>query len=96
MNNSNRTTAPAWVVACLRRKLRQAIREQEELRARLSVRAREVVELNREKHQSERVQEFWKNQANEYFEGEIAAHRIIGGLHYLLEQAGVTIPDHLK
>lgn len=96
MNNSKKSSAPGWVVARLRRKLRQAIHEQEELRARLAIRAREVVELTREKHQAERVQEFWKNQATKYFEGEIAAHRIIGGLHYLLEQAGVTIPDHLK
>lgn len=96
MNNSNQTTAPGWVVARLRRKLRQAIREQEELRARLAIRAREVVELTHEKHQAQRVGEFWENQANQYFEGEIAAHRTIGGLHYLLEQAGVTIPEHLK
>ena len=43
MNNCKESNAPAWVVACLRRKLRQAIREQEELRALLAVRARQVV-----------------------------------------------------
>lgn len=96
MNNSKESNAPAWIVACLRRKLRNALREQDELRARLAVRARQVVELNHEKNQVERVSEFWKKQANEYFEGQIAAHRTIGGLHYLLEQAGVTIPEHLK
>lgn len=96
MNNSNEANAPAWVVACLRRKLRNALREQDELRARLAVRARQVVELNLEKSQAERVSEFWKKQANEYFEGQIATHRTIGGLRYLLEQAGGTIPEHLK
>lgn len=96
MNNSNEANAPAWVVARLRRKLRQAIREQEELRSRLAVRACQVAELNREKKQAERVSEFWKKQATEYFEGQIAALRTIGGLQYLLEQAGGTIPEHLK
>lgn len=96
MNNCKESNAPAWVVACLRRKLRQAIREQEELRALLAVRDRQVVELNHEKSQAESVSEFWKKQADKYFEGQIAAHRTIGGLHYLLEQAGGTIPEHLK
>lgn len=96
MNNSKESNAPAWVVACLRRKLRQAIREQEELRALLAVRARQVVELNHEKRQAESVSEFWKKQADKYLEGQIAAHHTIGGLRYLLEQAGGTIPEHLK
>lgn len=96
MNNSKESNAPAWVVACLRRKLRQAIREQEELRALLAVRARQVVELNHEKRQAESVSEFWKKQADKYFEGQIAAHQTIGGLRFLLEQAGGTIPEHLK
>ena len=96
MNNSKESNVPGWVVARLRRKLRNALREQDELRAQLAVRARQVVELNLEKSQAERVSEFWKKQANEYFEGQIAAHRTIGGLHYLLEQAGGTIPEHLE
>ena len=96
MNNSKENNAPAWVVACLRRKLRNALREQEELRIRLAVRAHQVDELKREKKQAERVSEFWKKQANEYFEGQIAAHITIGGLQYLLKQAGGTIPEHLK
>lgn len=96
MNNCKESNAPAWVVACLRRKLRQAIREQEELRALLAVRARQVVELNHEKSQAESESEFWKKQADKYFEGQIAAHRTIGDLNYLLEQAGGTIPEHLK
>ncbi len=96
MNNSKESNAPAWLVACLRRKLRNALRKQDELRALLAVRARQVVKLNHEKSQAEGMSEFWKKQANEYFEGQITAHRTIGGLRYLLEQAGVTIPEHLK
>ena len=100
MNHSKESSAPGWVVARLRRKLRQALSEQEELRARLAIRARQVVELTqeltREKKRAESVCEFWENQANAHFEAELAAHRIIGGLRYYLEQAGVTIPEHLK
>ena len=96
MNNFNQTTAPGWVVARLRRKLRQALSEQEELRVRLAIRARQVVELTREKNRAESVCEFWENQANDHFNNLCAAHQTIGGLRYYLKQAGVTIPDHLK
>ena len=70
MNNSNEANAPAWVVACLRRKLRNALREQDELRAWLAVRARQVVELNLEKSQAERVSEFWKNKLTNTLRGK--------------------------
>ena len=92
MNNSKESNAPSWVVACLRRKLRKALRVQDELRAQLAVRARQVVELNHEKIQAEKLSEFWEKQANQYFEEQIATHRTIGELRYLLKQAGVTIP----
>lgn len=96
MNYSKESNAPSWVVAYLSRKLRKALRVQDELRAELAVRARQVVELNHEKNQAEKLSEFWKKQANQYFEGQIALCRTIGALHYLLEKAGVTIPERLK
>ena len=96
MNYSKESNAPSWVVACLRRKLRKALRVQDELREQLVVCCRQVMVLNQEKSQAEKLSVFWEKQADKYLEGQIASHRTIGALRYLLKQAGVTIPESLK
>lgn len=96
MNNSKESNAPSWVVACLCRKLRKALRVQDELRAQLEVYCRQIIVLNQEKSQAEKLSVFWEKQADKYLEGQIALHRTIGALRYLLKQAGVTIPESLK
>ena len=96
MNYSKESNAPSWVVACLRRKLRKALRVQGELRAELEVCCRQITVLNQEKSQAEKLSVFWKKQADKYLEGQRAAHRTIGELRYLLKQAGETIPESLE
>ena len=92
MNNSKESNAPSWVVACLRRKLRKALRVQDELRAELEVCCRQIIVLNQEKSQAEKLSVFWEKQADKYLKGQIASHRTIGELRYLLKQAGETVP----
>lgn len=96
MYNSKESNAPSWVVACLRRKLRKALRVQDELRAELGVCRRKIIVLNQEKSQAEKLSVFWEKQTDKYLEGQIASHRTIGTLRYLLKQAGVTIPESLE
>lgn len=96
MNYSKESNAPSWVVACLRRKLRKALRVQGELRAELEVCCRQIIVLNQEKSQAEKLSVFWEKQADKYLEGQIASHRTIGELRYLLKQAGETIPESLE
>ena len=93
MNSSKERYAPSWVVACLRRKLRKGLRVQEELREQLVVCCRQVTVLNQEKSQAEKLSQFWEKQADKYLEGQIAAHRTIGELRFLLKQAGETIHE---
>lgn len=92
MNYSKESNASSWVVACLRRKLRKALRVQDELRAQLEVCCRQIIVLKQEKNQAEKLSVFWEKQADKYLEEQIASHRTIGELRYLLKQAGETIP----
>ena len=93
MNSSKESNAPSWVVACLRRKLRKALRVQDDLREQLVVCCRQVMVLNQEKSQAEKLSQFWEKQADKCLERYIAAHRTIGELRFLLKQAGETIHE---
>ncbi|MBD5288633.1 MAG: hypothetical protein HDS28_06165 [Bacteroides sp.] len=63
------------------------------IRGRVELLQQELAEV---RESAAEVENFYKEYNAKIYSKLIAAHTKIGGLHYLLKQAGVTIPDHLK